>query len=87
MSLDIQIIDWNRQSAADREALLQRPVARDTGLGEAVAAILTRIREGGDAALQALTAELDGVVPGSLEVSPDELQAAVGRTYGKLLAY
>jgi histidinol dehydrogenase len=80
MSLDIQIIDWNRQSSADREALLERPVARDTGLGEAVAAILTRIREGGDAALQALTEELDGVVPEPFEASPDELQAAAGRT-------
>ena len=84
-TMELQSIDWGEQDAAAREALLQRPVARDTGLGESVAAILERVRRGGDAALQELTLELDGVVPTVFEPGTQELKAAAGRIDPALL--
>jgi histidinol dehydrogenase len=79
MSVDLQIIEWRERSAAERQALLQRPAQRDSGLADSVAAILRRVRAGGDAALAELTRELDSVVPERLEFGPDELHAATQR--------
>ncbi|MDX1381821.1 MAG: histidinol dehydrogenase, partial [Xanthomonadales bacterium] len=76
MFIDLQIIEWSERSEAERRALLQRPAQRDAGLAEAVAAILRRVREGGDGALTELTRELDGMSPERLEFGPDDLQAA-----------
>jgi len=86
MSIDLQIIEWSERSDAERQALLQRPVQRDTGLTDAVAEILRRVRGGGDTALAALTRELDGTDPDRFEIGPDALRAAAQRVDPELLA-
>lgn len=73
---ELHVIEWKAMSAAERRRLLQRPVTRSAGLGDSVAAIIGRVRSGGDTALAELTLELDGVAPEALEVGPDQLQAA-----------
>lgn len=75
-SPDLHLIDWQELSAAQRQRLLQRPAVRKAGLADAVAAIIGRVRDGGDAALAELTREFDGVSPQALEVGQDELRAA-----------
>jgi histidinol dehydrogenase len=68
---------WNELGDDARTALLTRPaLANDARLRERVAAIVARVRAEGDAALRALTAELDGVEVDSLEVGADEFAFA-----------
>jgi histidinol dehydrogenase len=72
-------LDWNRLDAAARAAALARP-GDDTGaLRDAVAAIVARVRAGGDEAVRDLTLEHDGCAPDSLEVPAAEIAAAEGR--------
>jgi histidinol dehydrogenase len=71
---------WNRLSPEEQAALLRRPALADGGRLQAeVAAILSRVRERGDAALRELTEELDGIRLGDLAVSETELAAAEAR--------
>jgi histidinol dehydrogenase len=68
---------WNELGDAERAALLRRPALDDdAALQTVVADIMARVREGGDQALLALTAELDGVALESLRVDEEELAAA-----------
>ena len=85
MTLEFRIIDWNAQDEATRTALLQRPAAQTGDRAEAVAAILAKVRAGGDAALAELTRKLDGVAPQAFETGPGEMQAAVDRIDTALL--
>ncbi len=83
------IQDWSAIDAAQREALLQRPVlADDAALRESVAALIRRVREAGASALRELTARFDGcsledfrVGPGDFAKAqaevPDELRRAI----------
>jgi histidinol dehydrogenase len=75
-SPDLHLIDWQELSAAQRQRLLQRPAVRNAGLADAVAAIIGRVRDGGDASLAELTREFDGVSPQALEVGQAELRTA-----------
>jgi histidinol dehydrogenase len=75
--LDLKIIHWSGLDPNDRERLLQRPVFRKPGLGDSVAGILKRVREGGDEALAELTRELDSTRPEPFELGPADLDAAV----------
>ena len=69
--------DWHALTADDRERLLQRPaLADDARLQRDVAAIIARVRSGGDAAVLALTEELDGIGLTALAVSAREFDAA-----------
>ena len=86
MSLKLERTNWSGLAAGEKEALLRRPVARQTGLQEAVAGIITRVREGGDAALRSLTLELDGVEPAHFEVPADEIEQAADRVSPELTA-
>jgi histidinol dehydrogenase len=52
----------------------------------AVAAIISRVREGGDAALRELTQQIDGVALEGLEVPAAEIKAAVSNCEPELLA-
>lgn len=79
MSIDLQAVDWRDLPAAQRQRLLERPAARDSGLSAAVAAILRRVRAGGDAALAELTLQFDGTAPVALALGPEDLRAAAGR--------
>jgi len=70
-------VDWSVLDEAGRQSLLQRPAVRaGAGLAAAVAGIIAEVRAGGDAALLALTAKLDGVELRDLAVSPEEAAAA-----------
>ena len=68
---------WENLDPSARDALLRRPAfAADDRLRREVAAILGRVREGGDRALLELTRELDGVELADLLVAPAEFEAA-----------
>ena len=56
--------------------LCRRPSDVNPVVRERVEAIVTRVREGGDEALRALAAEIDGFVPERFEVSADEIREA-----------
>lgn len=79
MTIDLQVVDWRGLPAAERQRLLRRPAARDSGLSASVAAILRRVREEGDTAVAELTLRFDGTAPAALALGPDELRAAAAR--------
>ena len=56
--------------------LAQRATDDDSVIESRVRAILERVRQGGDEALRAITAEIDGRCPESLQVSEDEFAEA-----------
>src|SRR5579871_5976476 len=56
--------------------VLPRPPDGGADVRESVASIIARVRQGGDEALRALTAELDGVVLDELRVPDDQIAAA-----------
>ena len=85
MFVGINTIDWAEQDATQRDRLLQRPVFDSPGLADSVTAIISRVRDGGDHALQELTARFDGTAPERIEVSAAEIQAALDRTDTTLL--
>lgn len=58
-------------SASERTGLADRSTSADSAMRERTAAIVLRVRTGGDAALMSLAAELDGVVLSALEVPRD----------------
>lgn len=68
---------WSRLDDAGREAALRRPLpAGGAHIGEQVAALIERVRAGGDAALRELTRRFDGVLVTDLEVSAAEMDTA-----------
>lgn len=70
-------IVWSELDVAQRERLLQRPVqATSTEVQAGVAGILDQVREQGDAALRALTLQLDGVALDDFAVGEAEFAAA-----------
>ena len=83
--LDLKILLWSGLDPHEQELVLQRPVFRNPGLGGSVAAIVERIREGGDRALAELTLELDGIAPEQFELGPAGLDAALGNAGEELI--
>jgi len=68
---------WNTLSPQEQDAVLRRPaVADDARLQAGVAAIMQRVRAGGDSALLELTEELDGIRLSGLAVNAEEFSAA-----------
>lgn len=68
----MQIHEWNQVDAAQRVALLQRPIlARERGVAEGVAALIRRVRDEGETALRDLTAQFDGCVLDEFRVAPE----------------
>jgi len=72
----LKVIPWSSLHGGEKELLLQRPVFNNTGLAESVAAIILRVRNGGDEALAELTRELDGVSAQPFMPGPKQLKAA-----------
>ncbi len=71
------ISTWSELSEEERSALLSRPaVEANAELMTGAAAIVERVRVGGDDALRELTREYDGVDIETLRVSEDEFTAA-----------
>ncbi len=85
MFVAINSSNWAEQDAAQRDRLLQRPVFDSPGLADSVAAIISRVRDGGDHALRELTARFDGAAPDYIEVSAAQIQAALNRVDKTLL--
>jgi histidinol dehydrogenase len=76
----LEIIDWTLLDGEQRRRALARPIAAGRAdLGSAVAAIVSRVRERGDAALRDYAREFDGVEIEALRVDPDVIAAAPGR--------
>ena len=66
-----------------------RPSSDNPELKDRVAAIMQRVKDGGDEALRRLSQEIDGVVPESLEVNQaetDEAAASVGEELKQAIA-
>ena len=61
---------------AEWPELCRRPSDVNPVVRERVEAIVGRVREGGDSALKALAAEIDGYVPERFEVSAEEIREA-----------
>jgi len=80
-----EIIDWGNVSAAEREAAIQRPPLPDLNIGEAVSAVISRIRQEGDQALRQLTRKYDGVELEQLEVGDSEWAAAESAVDAEIL--
>ena len=78
------MIRWSGLAPDEQQLLLQRPVSRRQDQGEAVAAIILQVRQGGDAALCELTRQFDGVEPQEFELGPAKLQTALDSIEPKL---
>lgn len=75
--MSMGIVDWSNASAERRADVLRRPaLASATEITERVAAIIARVRAGGDDALLELTQELDGVTLAAVEVTRQEMETA-----------
>jgi histidinol dehydrogenase len=71
-------IDWDGSGAAALARRLRALVPRPPELGSEVAAVLARVRSGGDAAVREIAERLGDEVPERLRVDPEALAAAPG---------
>lgn len=67
---------WSELSASEQTAALRRPAQAQTEIEASARAIIRQVRQGGDAALFALTEQLDRVELKELAVTSDEFEAA-----------
>ncbi|PML80983.1 histidinol dehydrogenase [Enterovibrio norvegicus] len=76
----MKTVVWKSLSEQQRDALLERPAISDSAsITDAVTGVLRDVREGGDAALKALTEKFDKVVPESIRVSQSDIDSAEDR--------
>jgi len=73
----IDISSYDTLSPAQRREWLSRPVLDTKALEQKVADILSAVRQGGDAAVKKFSLQFDKVAPEHLEVSIEEIDAAV----------
>ena len=80
-----QRVRWSTLDGEARLRVLQRP-GRDgaQALARSVAALIDKVRGGGDDALRAITARLDGVALQSFEVSEAEFAAWIASKGGSM---
>ncbi len=83
--LNLKLHRWSELDALEQRRLLERPVFKNPGQQNAVSAILTRVREGGDSALAQLTLELDKTKPGKSAYGPGDLDEALSAVAPELL--
>ena len=75
-----KIINWQNLSDTERKLALSRPAIAESGLlSQQVENILSNVRKNGDKALYDLTEKFDGVTLSTLQVSPDQVNAAKTR--------
>jgi histidinol dehydrogenase len=75
--MPVQRANWNTLDDAAQSLFLRRPaVDDDAAIREAVLEIVADVKNGGDEALRALTARLDGVELADPRVSREEMEAA-----------
>lgn len=82
----MKTLDWNQLSTAEQAAALRRPALEQSGREAQVAGIITKVRDGGDAALLELTRTLDKAERDSLELTQAEIDAAGARINDELKA-
>lgn len=78
----MQLIDIRSSlsiSPADRREWLSRPVLDNSALEQKVAEILSAVKKEGDAAVKRFSFQFDKAAPERLEVSGEEIEAAVGQ--------
>jgi len=76
----MRVATWTSLTAERQSKLLARPaLAKNASVAASVAATVERVRREGDAALLALTKELDGVQLQSIEVGDTEIDGAGAR--------
>ncbi len=76
----MRTVVWQSLSAAQQEAILQRPaIAQGANISAAVAEIIDTVRTQGDKALLELTEKFDRVTPESIRVPASEIDAAAQR--------
>jgi histidinol dehydrogenase len=87
MSASVQRLDWSTLDVTARAVALRRPVQLVAGQTRAVVSdVIDDVRTRGDTALRELTRRLDGVALSTLEVTPEEFEAAEAAVDGALLA-
>jgi histidinol dehydrogenase len=69
-------LDWDALGPSGQEEALRRPRIDRENLREEVAAIISRVRADGDAALAELTAQFDGCRPARLAIEASQLSSA-----------
>lgn len=75
-----KIINWQNLSDTERKLALSRPAIAESGLlSQQVENILSNVRKNGDKALYDLTEKFDGVTLSTLQVSPEQVNAAKTR--------
>ena len=75
-----EIINWQNLSDTERKLALSRPAIAESGLlSQQVENILSNVRKNGDKALYDLTEKFDGVTLSTLQVSPEQVNAAKNR--------
>ncbi len=73
----LNVIDWNGLDQGERNSTIARPSAiGDQCLANAVAQIISDVREGGDRAVADCTRRFDSVEVASLRVAPEDLERA-----------
>ena len=80
---------YNNPAREEWAEICLRPSSDNPELKDRVAAIMQRVKDGGDEALRRLSQEIDGVVPESLEVNQaetDEAAASVGEELKQAIA-
>src|SRR5215471_3904053 len=77
MSVQLQVVEWNSLSQAERALTLRRPAQRSAAeLHDSVRNIIQTVRSKGDAALIEMTRQHDGVALHSLEATASEFAIA-----------
>ncbi len=82
----MKTLDWNQLNSSEQTQALRRPALAQGGREEQVAGIIAKVREGGDAALIELTRTLDRAERNTLQLSPQEIDAAADRISDELKA-
>lgn len=76
----MRTIVWQSLSESQQDSILERPaIAEGANITAAVAEVINKVRNEGDAALVELTKKFDKCQPDSLRVSQQEIDAAAGR--------
>ena len=79
------LIDWNRCSPEEQQALLMRPaISASDSITRTVAEILENVKNNGDKALREYSAKFDKTEVGALRVTEEEIQQAAGRLSDEL---
>ncbi|CAM3678918.1 Histidinol dehydrogenase [Vibrio aerogenes CECT 7868] len=82
----MRTVVWQSLSKEQRVSVLERPaITEGKSITSAVEQVISAVQADGDKALKELTLKFDGVAPGSIRVSGDEIQAAASRLSAEMI--